>query len=283
MPSDAQTIDTFRSFVVGAQQLTRDRADIDDFSAFVRDSELKLLGPIKEVLPHLLRSIRTLCRWCHEPSVDLLQIAGISGREDSYTELIRWCLSPDDNPHIAGPLQQEWLEMLGISQNKETVEPRTQYQTADGIPDLVLVRSDCLVIVEAKVWTGEHPAPSGQPQTVAYPDAALKRIKRVVPVFMVYLTPWGSKDENPQAINTTWLTFCLALARTLDRIRTDGDRTMACRQIITHLLGHATPASLNFHALAAQMRDADSRDVSDNLRSNIAELETLWQLLEVLQ
>lgn len=65
------------------------------------------------------------------------------------------------------------------------------------------------VVVEAKTGSEEHPPPSGELQTLAYPEAVRYRLNLHPDhqLYIVFLTPERRPAANPKAILTTYYEF----------------------------------------------------------------------------
>ncbi len=225
-------------------ELHQPEAPTEAFSLFITEATELVLADLESQLGALADRTSLVRRWATPH--DLLHTAGFRGCENAYTELMAWALSPPETTEaVRLRLQRAWLGRLGLldalSPSRPT-SPRTQLRTGNGIPDLVLEYPAGVVVVEAKTGTGEHGAPDGTPQTLAYADAVRETLglpaSRVVCV--VYLTPDGREAKNSEAIVTRYSDFVFALALALeDRIEAEASLRQAFSILFSHLLRHA--------------------------------------------
>jgi hypothetical protein len=236
-----------------------------EFQAFVDEALPMVVAGLKKDLPALMERARLAVRWLVPD--DLLAVAGLSYVENSYTELMAWALRPDTHPASALRRQQAWLESLKPKIELVTQQPAhpwTQVGTDDGIPDLILKFEQGVIIVEAKTGTFEHAAPSGATQTVAYEAAVRKKydLASTVPVYVVLISPNGQEAANPEARNTSYVGFALALAKLLEIEQLPPDTRAAYRMLFTHFLTCATsstrPVRELVEAIAAWPDDCQS-------------------------
>ena len=165
---NVETLPAFRGFLSAVTRLNHDR-----FAAFVEETRRPLVASLRGQWEALQPQLVVLQRWITD--CDLL--VRIVTDEDSYTELIAWALSPATNLQTAEVLQRNLLASFEIGwQPAVPVEPSTQVSTEDGTLDLLLPFTPHPIVVEVKTESDEHPAPSGKAQTIAYPDAARKKL-----------------------------------------------------------------------------------------------------------
>lgn len=92
---------------------------------------------------------------------DIFEILGINGREDSYTDLMKYCFDTWENFRI------EFLKIFTKKPNKDfKLKIRKQYTDKDNlaiIPDMTLYSDDEIIIIENKIFSGE-----GYEQTKKY-------------------------------------------------------------------------------------------------------------------
>jgi hypothetical protein len=100
------------------------------------------------------------------------------------------------------------------------------------------------VVVEVKTESDEHPAPSGKAQTIAYPDAARKKLglDPQDPVDMVFLTPDGREAENPKAICRSFARFALVIAKGLEQVEVPDHLRSLFGMVITILAKYYLPS-----------------------------------------
>ena len=126
---------------------------IAEFESFIAQAKPIVVQQIRETLQAHRAQLENLRRWVVPESCDILAVAGLSGREDRYTNLIAWMLWPEGKPELALRCQKAWLKALGLHkdaiQMKEAVKPEPQFETKDGRPDMVMhfqqlrFHSDC--------------------------------------------------------------------------------------------------------------------------------------------
>jgi len=251
--------DEFQQFIDLSQRiLSRDQSShpIDQFRQFVELSMPLVVAEIKRQLPTLADLASLASRWLVQH--DLLYIARYSGVENSYTELMAWALDPATHLPSAITRQQAWLKGVGIEMipfGAEPCVPRTQLDTDDGIPDLVLRFPNKTVVVEAKTGTAEHAAPSGLPQTDAYPKAVRRKFELPVdaPIEIVFITPDRRAASNPEAKITTFVEFALCLARALRSEELPTDTRAAYALMFTHFLTCSVPSKVPVKALVEEV------------------------------
>ena len=260
-PSDANLIQAFRQFIADAtpiyERLTAP-PPTQEFQAFVDEALPLVVAGLKQDMPALTERARLAKGWF--VADDLLTVAGLSYVENAYTELMAWALRPDTHPASALRRQQAWLDSLEPKINfvlEKPVNLRTQVATDDGIPDLILKFEQGVIIVEAKTGTFEHAAPSGETQTVAYEAAVRKKYNLVstVPVYVVLISPNGQKAANPDARNTSYVRFALALAKQLEVEQLPANTKAAYRMLFTHFLTCATSSTVPMREMVEAIVD----------------------------
>lgn len=234
---------------------------IPDFNSFLTAARPLVVGHVQQEIAVLRPQIDCICQWLVPD--DLLALAGLSRVEDAYTELLAWALCSPKQENVALICQRAWLKTLGIVETiQAAVCPQTQLITADGRPDLILdYRDDGFVVaVEAKTGSDEHETPGGGMQSVTYPDAVRSALNLPpgFPVRMVFLTPSGTAAENPQAINTTYAQFVLALALSLPLNCLPPHLRWSYSMLFTHMLGNAAPEGNAASGIQALKRLSDA-------------------------
>lgn len=243
------TATAFLEFVRQAEQLTAappSPVPTDPFRQFVALAVPLVVADIRGHLPAIARRAALAAHWLVRD--DLLAVAGFGFVEDAYTELMAWALHPDTDPASAVDRQQAWLESVCLDNRicgELSCVPQPQFITDDGIPDLVLCYDHLTVVVEAKTGSAEHAAPSGNPQTVAYPGAVRDRLKlsSEARVEVIFITPNRRLAANSEAKVTTYAEFALALAGVLDARALHPETRAAYAMLFTHLLTCATPTT----------------------------------------
>jgi hypothetical protein len=241
------TIDQFRHFIQLSEALAsmlHPAPPVSGFWQFIQESTSLIIKPVRASLEALGSRLALMRRWL--VSHDLLRIAGFTYAEDPYTELMAWALRPDTHPESAVQRQLAWLRGFPFGTGlhfERPATPRTQVRTEDGIPDLILEYETFVVITEAKTGSEEHLAPSGTPQTLAYPDSVRRELglDESKSVYMVFITPDRRKASNPEAFNTTFAEFALSLASALEAIPLPEDVRWAYAMLFTHFFRCALP------------------------------------------
>lgn len=283
MASAAVTDGELRAFEEFAKKAARfrlprrGRIPLDRFRTFATRGLEIVAAPTRKSRQDLAAAIRTLGHWYTQQ--DLLTATGYKFQEDHLTRLVAWLLKPDLHPPSSRARQFRWLDRLGVEiHDRRVVEPQLHVTTEDGIPDLVLDYPRDLIVLEAKLDSREHPAPSGRPQTRAYVRSAKRKFdpagaKRCR---IVYLTKDRARASNGRAITTTFGEFALVQAEILLRRRVDDDLNAAVRMVITYMLKTATPKEASMQGVLEKQelwRDivkddlafADHRDEIDSL------------------
>jgi hypothetical protein len=293
-PTSVPTTAEFAVFIEHAKSIlghSRSRFPIGEFSEFLEASKPLVIQLVRQALKDHQGQLKNLCHWLIPSSLDILAVAGLSGFEDPYTNLIKWMLYPPGSPDLAKRCQCAWLKALGLpvaQEITEAIEPRTQLGTEDGRADMVLHfwQQQYLVIVEAKIGSEEHETPKSSAQTKAYPSAVRMRLGLPddYPGIMVFLTPDGVLAADASAINTTYDTLVTALACELSPAELPPHLNWAYSTIVTHLLTHAASGSLNkAEALRKLSACLGGRAASLTDEQIIAELGTLGPICRTLE
>jgi len=260
------------------------------FQSFIEEATPLAVQTIRETLRANQTRLEKLCRWIVPESCDILTVSGLRGDEDPYTNLIAWMLFPSD-PKIALICQRAWLEAIGLSSLAKAItgptEPKTQFVTDDGRPDLVMHfrKPDFVLIVEAKTATEEHATPNSQWQTEGYPAAVRRKLCLSAdhPGAMIFLTPDGREAASADAIVTTYEVLVTAIAESLSPEELSPHLRSAYAQVITNVLTHAAHGGSN-RALALQKLNQYLSDEVDSLSDAkiIENLGTLGALCQSL-
>lgn len=289
------TITRFREFINQAKPLLRTeenrmRPHINNFTSFLVDAKPIVIHQIRDVLKAHRGRLKNLNGVLLENTCDILAAAGLSGDEDRYTKLMAWMLWPEGKSELALRFQKAWLQALGLHKKagllKKAVKPETQRLTKNGRLDMVMDfrQPNFVLIVEAKTGTEEHEAPSGEMQTIAYP-AALRRslnLRYNHPMEVVFLTSDGRNAANLKAICTTYETFVMAIADSIEKMSL-GLR-WAYSFVITHLLEYTASegtGSLSIIRRIAKRGSSTSGGLSDKeLLENVGTLGRLCRSLK---
>lgn len=233
------TLARFRAFVGSAQQQVAGPSPVSSFAAFTESAATVLAAEASDLLDELRQSLEIVAPWLLPH--DALAIAGVTHSEDPYTELLAWLLGEAAHPASVAARQRHFLMIAApelLAQVTLPGEVRTQVTTDDGIPDLVIQFDQGLLIVEAKTGTGEHPTPSGTPQTLAYPEAVRRAfgLGANTPVSVAFLTLDGALPANPRAVSVTWAGSALAVCRSLHDTDLPGRARTTFAVVLNHLL-----------------------------------------------
>ncbi len=225
------------------------------FRAFVERATPVATAHARALIRRLTPVGRTLRPWLVPH--DLLEVAGYAYVETAYTSLLSWALFPPGRPDAALACQRAWASRVasGLVVHR-AAEPYHQLWTEDGIPDLVLVYDDGVLVVEAKTKSAEHGAPSGAPQTVAYALAApgalgVEHAHKTC--HLVYLTTDRSKPAYPQAVASTYAELAFALAAAGQTLAADDPLRPAYAMLITHFVRCAVPRGANVEETMDQL------------------------------
>jgi len=247
---DENTYSQFERFVADARIFVgglergppRLATPVSEFSSFIEAAKPLVAGPLRSAVAALGPRIAALSPWLTEH--DLLAVAGRTYDEDAYTELLAWAIAPETHPPTALRRQVAWLRSMGLPQPIAPAKPRTQVDTDDGIPDLVLDYGDFTLVVEAKTGSHEHETPtSGSMQTISYPEAVRRRLglSPSKAVHVAFLTPDRKRAANENAVLTTYLDFTLALADALRDEDLNPDLRAMFKMLFTHFATRAVP------------------------------------------
>jgi hypothetical protein len=155
-------------------------------------------------------------------------------------------------------------------------------RTEDGIPDLVLVYSTGVIVVEVKTDTFEHETPSGAPQTVAYAKSVSESLALTdTTPHVVFLTPDGHAPANAAAIASTFGELVVALASELNPEELSPDLRWAFSIVFTHLLTHTAPTDTHC-VMAKLMAWRNDRDLLRDDQFVMAQLRTIEQAMQLL-
>ena len=221
MKVSAETVSRFNAFIKQAKTLLsapvlnikpephthHGRQSITEFESFIAQAKPIVVQQIPATLRADRPQLANLCRWVVPQSCDILAVAGRSGHEDRYTNLIAWMLWPEGKPELALRCQKAWLKSLGhhkiAMQMKKGIKPVRQFVTKNGRPDMVMhfQQPDFILIVEAKTDTEEHETPMNDRQTQTYPASVREKLglPKNHPGAMVFLTRDGRDAVNSTA------------------------------------------------------------------------------------
>lgn len=280
--STDQLVPRFEQFLQQLQSVMSSDQELGRFMGFVTQCESVIAEALADPLAHAKSVVQPIMPLIDSTDVDLLQIAGIQGDENRYTNLIAWMLSPQTNRTLAKAIQHHWLRQVGLSRNSfdEPARVITQVVTDDGIPDLILIFPDSVIIVEAKTETAEHPTPGGQMQTFAYPPAVRRffRLPDEFPIHIFFLTMDGTLPANPEAHSTTYLDVCFAVGAALQETQVSASLRSGCESVLRHFLLHATPSGLDVPALLNLLQACHWKITKDA----IPEVDKLTSLLALM-
>ncbi len=264
MSTSSRLVDEFRKFADVSRGLLanlQEETPLASFRDFVDHAEDLLQQAVAKQLPHIRKRLACLQTWLLPEKCDLLQVAGLSYVENSYTELIAWCLDPKTDIAAALACQRSLLAIFGVpdfGDRKVPAQPRTQFVTfVKAIPDLVLQYDNLLVVVEAKTGTGEHETPTGENQTVAYPKAVRSTLglPENFATVMVYLTPDRSSPAAAAAVAVSYLEIAIAFAAGLQAVVLNEDVKTLYKLVITHLATCAVQPQPDVRGLCRLLRE----------------------------
>lgn len=279
-------IEEFRAFAFKAKGFvsSEDARRTESFREFCNNAHRVVLGPLRSQHASIREKLRILVDCFIPESLDLLRLSGHTYREDEYTELIKWVLNGAalSEPWLALMSQKAWLGSLGIGiEISWPGEITTQLFTDDGIPDIVIRFAEMVVVVEAKTGSAEHSTPQGQQQTIAYEGAVRRKLK--IPlnqrIVVVFLTTDGAEAANPQAICTTYLAFCRAIAPILSASSLPPAARYALSLLVTHLSTCAVPDGVDVRQLFSSNSNESTELSLERLLDGIQMLKVLTEML----
>lgn len=231
---------------------------VSEFRQFIDKAMPLVLAEVKALLPEIARRAAHVWKWMVRH--DLLEIANCSRVENAYTELMAWALRPVTHPESGIQRQVSWLRMMrldGAIMPAAPCEPQTQLRTDDGIPDMVLDYPEGAIVVEAKVGTLEHEAPSGLMQTLAYVEAVRRKLSLPSDkqVMVIFLSPAGMQAANEEATCTTYADFVVAMAEALEGCEIPFDLRAAFSILFTHFLAVSGSATFTVYQLIEAIVD----------------------------
>jgi hypothetical protein len=276
-----ETIAQFREFVRRADEMLalQHEPPVQEFRHFIQASLPMVMGDLRKSLECCAATLNGMRSWL--TPYDLLRIARIEYIEDAYTELMAWALAPTTHQSSALQRQRAWLRHLRIPEEiSSPAEPISQLSTGDGVPDLVLQFPTFAVVIEAKTGSDEHPTPSGELQTFAYPNAVREKLQleSCHQVYIVFLTPEKRKAANPDAILATYCEFAVVLAGALSHLELPADLRFAFQTVISHLATCGLPYSLPRSFLADTIKWLDTRD-DLFLLNNLSHVKVLAEII----
>lgn len=279
-------VEDFEEFLEKARRIfdAAETSNIRSFELFVEKSSKLVVDPVRKDLIRVKPRLASLKNFLLPTKLDLLRVAGLTYAEDPYTELIAWVMDPDVNPNAALEIQRSWLNRLEITEPiEQPASPKTQFRTADGIPDLVLEYPKFLVIVEAKTGSDEHLTPGSlRYQTESYPSATRKALNlpELHPTFMVFLTPDRRAPKNGDAKPTTYLEFATSMATALTGVELAGDLRSLYSAIVTHFVTCAAVDGLETKELFDWIDQTRPSTPSDaTILQNLSMLMRVFSLL----
>ena len=285
-----EVVHQFRNFVDRAEALAQPRIDsfsVGRFRALIQTATPLVLEPARELLARVAAQLNVLSDFLIPSQFDLLYVAGFEYAEDPYTELMRWAMDPQFHPSLALDCQRSWLHSLGVFEGiNAPADPRSQVGTVNGVPDLVMLYEQFVVVVEAKTGSSEHGARGGDvPQTLAYPAAVRESLQLPTdfPTHMVYLTPDRSPAANEDALLATYLGFALVMAETLSKH--GGELPDALKwsfaALITHFAICAVPSACDVRlVLQLHQSQRDSRLGDADLLGQFPAIKMISELLK---
>jgi hypothetical protein len=134
-------------------------------------------------------------------TVNLLEVFGISRQEAPHSRFLGWLLDPKGSHGLGTEFLDLFLQLAQrtcgrvLDADLSNVEVKLERGTDKGVPDITLIASDFLCIVENKLLAAE-----GQDQTQRYADAAEEEAcRRGIPssqLLLVFLSPRGHRPKD---------------------------------------------------------------------------------------
>lgn len=134
-------------------------------------------------------------------TVDLLEVFGISRQEAPHSRFLGWLLNPQESHGLGTAFLDSFLQLAQETCKQEfeidlnDVKVELERGTDRGVPDITIIGSNFLCIVENKILAAE-----GQDQTQRYADdAEEERHQRgISPVYLllVFLSPTGRQPKD---------------------------------------------------------------------------------------
>lgn len=275
----------FREFAVAASLLVEAESKqlpFAEFSRFVAVATPIVLGDTRRLLTTLAQKMTVLRDWMTEH--DLIQVAGVTGAENAYTELLTWLIRAATHPPTALKRQRAFVELVAVKV-PEFDEPLddhsilTQVGTNDGIPDLiVLIGGECIV-VEAKTGTDEHGARgSDRWQTFAYPVAVRKKFDRLKALPQIaFLTLDRQAAKNPNAKPVSWAQCAIAIAEAVRPVEVGPVLQGLFGTVITHFM----TCGLDSATIELLIEITSGKSPTWNDAQVVAKLVPIQELLQV--
>jgi hypothetical protein len=211
---------------------------------------------------------------------DLIDVAGRSRAETSYTRLLGWALgkraaaSAPGTDELSWAVQRALLRRICPGVRVETpFRVSVEFSTAnDGVPDLVLLNADFVLVIEAKTVTREHQAAkTKKPQTEAYLPA-VRRTLAVAEEVQGHTLLLSINGDRPRAAEARALTYVELAFAMLEAVDADapGDTTYPYRAIASHWLEHARHDGDLMKVVDLAARDRNDGEILDALKHILA-------------
>jgi hypothetical protein len=190
------------SFLAEAEQLLGPLSplpSLDEALAFLAQAESGLLehwrrriGLLREADPRKRPDFQT---------INLLDVFGIGRQEIPHSRFLAWLLDPRENHGLGTAFLDAFLRLAQktcgheFDADLDAVEVSRERSTDKGVPDITVIGTDFLCVVENKVLAAE-----GLDQTQRYADAAESEASQegIPPdhLLLVFLSPRGSRPKD---------------------------------------------------------------------------------------
>jgi hypothetical protein len=196
-------------------------------------------------------------------AVNLLEVFGISRQEAPHSRFLGWLLDPRGSHGLGTVFLNSFLELVqrahGFEFEADVRDVRVELErgTDRGVPDITIIGSNFLCVVENKLLAAE-----GRDQTRRYADAAEEEAcQRGIPsahLLLVFLSPSGRRPKDSRFHALAYPPLLQLLEDILDR-GTPPVVEMAIRQFVfnlrarvLHEYDHSTAALTHLAGYAEQ-------------------------------
>ena len=270
--------------IVTESVVDKPKWSLEDYQSFFDQAQEALLRGFPDLVG---RAERLLGRYRGIPtSIDMFEILGLHGDEDTHTEFLAWLLQPAANHGAGSAFLRGFLALIpdtGVGavasrSNLGEVFVRTQWQLQEGVPDLVIFieaapKRGLALIVEAKIHA-RLTNRRGQPQTLRYVQSLSTQDQLQDSIIVPFENACGHKfesvrvhyvflranpDQNPDpnhndSKTSVWLTVdYAAVERMVGEIANEIDLPIEVRHVInqfrTSLLAGALPEDCSLQAV----------------------------------
>jgi hypothetical protein len=134
-------------------------------------------------------------------AINLLKIFGISRREAPHSRFLGWLLDPQGSHGLGTAFLESFLHTAqkvcgcDFESDLEDVQVELERSTDKGVPDITIIGSNFVCVVENKIRSAE-----GQDQTQRYANAGEEEVaQRGIPpahLLLVFLSPTGRQPKD---------------------------------------------------------------------------------------